>query len=501
MWALFSCGTVHVLGSRRWFVVPLIAACLTPAAALADADGSGSWPQWIEAEHYAEQRGAQVPFFEMGETASGGRIVNNDWGRRPGDFLCWHIDIPHDCPTLYVTLRYSRAIASPAEMRIRLGDQQLIGRFPGTGGWGFRSEQWHYAEVRFPRVPAGRHELKLEALSVGANLNTDGFHLSDTPRAVPGRKIVLQDETEHRADVQRRAEELRYEVRRLPPIAYVVQHRLGNPDGMVRYHAWPGVVNRWGCRIERLDPSRPELPPQVLWQDPEGAIFDLNLSYDARTLFFTHRRQDEENWRISAMVVDGSAVRQITSGPYTDFGPEELPDGRLIFCSTRIRSFNICAQTLSTALFSARQDGSDIRQVTVNTLNDYSPHVLPNGQILFTRWEYVDRDVKWRQSLWTVNPDGTNLQLFFGNTVRNPAVIWQARPIPGTDRVAATFAPHHGWPLGAIGTVTRQYGTETAAGIGYDWITREYPEIWDDARLTEWAYRDPFPLDDGRVLV
>ena len=296
--------------------------------------------------------------------------------------------------------------------------------------------------------------------------------------------------------------QLQEDVARLPSIAYVVQPRLGNPNGMVRYHSWPGrIVRQWGCRIERVDPARPDEKPRVLFEDPDGAVFDLNVSYDAKTLFFSHRRRGDENWHLCEMGVDGSRLRQITDGPYTDFGPEELPDGRLVFCSTRIRCFNVCAQTLSTALFSINRDGTDIRQVTVNSLNDYTPKMLPTGQILYTRWEYVDRDVKWRQSLWTVNPDGSNMQLFFGNTIRNPAVFWQARPIPGTDQVVATFAPHHGWPLGAIGTVTRRHGPEAPVGKGFDWITREYPNIFDNARLTEWAYRDPFPVGGRQFLV
>lgn len=464
--------------------------------------GEQPWKRWLESEDYAAQNGSQAAFYEMGETASGGRIVNNDWGRDPGDTLRYQIETPHQGKPLFLTIRFARAMSSSAAVRVKLDDRSVDVRFPCTGGWGFREDQWRHGQIRFDDVPAGKHTIELTVSSPNSNLNTDGFYLSNHPVEGIGRTVLLEDEARQRQMHRQRQAELSKEARRLPPIAYVVQHRLGNPEGMVRYHAWPGrVVVQWGCRIEVLDPSQPEEPPRVIFDDPQGAIFDLNTSLDAETLFFSHRKKGDQNWHIWQIGVDGSGLKQITDGPYTDFGPEELADGRLVFCSTRIRSFNICAQTLSTALFTMNRDGNDMRQLTVNTLNDYSPHALPNGQILYTRWEYVDRDVKWRQSLWTVNPDGTNMQLYFGNTIRNPAVMWQARTMPGTDRVAATFAPHHGWPLGAIGTVTRRYGTETASGIGFDWITQEYPDIWDDARLTEWAYRDPFPISDRLLLV
>ena len=92
-------------------------------------------------------------------------------------------------------------------------------------------------------------------------------------------------------------------------------------------------------------------------------------------------------------------------------------------------------------------DGSDIRCVSVNTLSDFTPHMLPDGRVLFTRWEYIDRDLTFRQSLWTQYPDGTAYQLCFGNTIRDVGSFLQARPLPGcSDKVVATFAPHHGFP-------------------------------------------------------
>ena len=218
----------------------------------------------------------------------------------------------------------------------------------------------------------------------------------------------------------------------------VVQERLGNPDGVVRYHS-RHVVARWGTRIQVLEPSRPEAPPRIVYENPRAAIFDLNVSYDARMLWFSMREGYEDNWHLYEINVDGTGLRQITHGPYHDFAPAELPDGRLVFVSTRVKSFNMCAWELATALFTVARDGSGIRQLTANTLNEFSPQVLPDGRILYTRWEYVDRDVKWRQKLWTVNPDGTQVQLYHGNTIRDPAVVWQARPIPETDAVVATL--------------------------------------------------------------
>jgi mono/diheme cytochrome c family protein len=144
-------------------------------------------------------------------------------------------------------------------------------------------------------------------------------------------------------------------------------------------------------------------------------------------------------------------------------------------------------------------DGSNLRCMSMNTLSDFTPQMLPDGRVLFTRWEYVDRDLTFRQSLWTQYPDGSVYSLYFGNTIRDVGTFWQARPLPGrSDRLVATFAPHHGFPHGAIGLVERNHGPEAPRDKGFRYITNEFPTISD--RRMEWAYRDPFPLSDRRFL-
>ena len=467
--------------------------CLAMALLLAcvRVEAGAKRPVWVEAESYGAQQGSQARFYAM-PGASGGRIVDNDWGGRATDFLRYKVALPTDAAKLHITLRYARAMPGPSVVLLQLDgkpDPPVRMTLRPTGGWGFTTGQWRLAHAELPAARAGDHTLEIRSTRAGNNVNLDGFFLSDRP--------ITRDPMDRPIP---ESPELRKAVRRLGPIAFVVQHHLGNPDGVVRYHS-RHVVKQWGCRIQVCDPSRPDQPPKTIFKDPAGAIFDMNLSFDARTLFFTFRRGYDDTWHLHEISTEGEGLRQITKGGHHDFAPAELPGGGLVFASTRVRSFNICAQELSSVLFTCRRGGTGIRQITVNTLNDMSPQMLPNGQILYTRWEYVDRDVKWRQSLWTVNPDGTMVQLYFGNTIRDPAVFWQARPIPGRDAVAATFAPHHGWPMGAIGTVTPVHGPEAPRGLGFRWITAEYPVILDNGRLPEWGYRDPFPVSEDLFLV
>ena len=202
---------------------------------------------------------------------------------------------------------------------------------------------------------------------------------------------------------------------------------------------------------------------------------------------------------------DGTGLRQLTKGPYNDIHPFYLPDGRIGFVSTRSECYTMCQPGAGCALHVMAPDGADVRRIHFGTLADHSPHLLDNGSILFTRWEYQDKDLTYLQGLWTVNPDGTRVQLFYGNTILEPAVIWQARPIPQTSKVLCTLAPHHGNPVGAVGIIDRSRGLENPAAI-----TNLTPEIdynpkrnarGPGDRQYAWAYRDPHPIRQDLFVV
>jgi hypothetical protein len=285
----------------------------------------------------------------------------------------------------------------------------------------------------------------------------------------------------------------------LPPIAFITRHALSRPNS-ISCAIWQSQPSHPGCSIRIFDPSKPNEPARTIFSDPDGCIFDMNVSFDAKTLFFSYRGGGEKYWHIYRVGTNGQGLRQLTDGPFYDISPMPLPDGDLVFVSTRRGGYTLCQPGPASNLYRVALDGSRLRCVSMNTLADFSPQMLPDGRVLFTRWEYIDRDLTFRQSLWTQNPDGTGYQLYFGNTIRDVGTFWQARPLPDrSDVVVATFAPHHGWPHGAIGLITNRLGLEAPRGEGFAWITKEFPEIGD--RSFQWSYRDPFPLGDSLFLV
>ncbi len=269
-----------------------------------------------------------------------------------------------------------------------------------------------------------------------------------------------------------------------------------------------------GSAICIFDPAQPEVGSRTIFEDPEGFILDMSPSYDGRKLAFAYKRRaggGDVPFHLYEIHTDGTGLRQLTSGPYHDVSPAYLPDGRIVFVSTRVESFSLCQDFLATALFVVDGDGGNLRRLEYNTLSNTSPFVMDDGTILFTRWEYQDKNIFCTQGLWTINPDGSRLQLFYGNTLTVPNALYGAKPIPETNQVVAVMAAHHHPPLGSITVIDRNKGLENPEAmtvltpevpyrpaVGRDWKH----ENWQPGDVFyPWSYTDPWPLGRDRFLV
>ena len=259
---------------------------------------------------------------------------------------------------------------------------------------------------------------------------------------------------------------------------------------------------------------------------PQGLIRDLEVSYDGARLLFALRRSREENFHIFEMNADGTGLKQLTFLPdAADMDPAYLPDGRIVFSSTRDQKYCGCNQHIQANLFKMNADGTNIRQLGRNTLYESRPSVLPDGRILYDRWEYVDRHFGPSFGLWTMQPDGRTPTLFYGNNAWSPGAIFDARALPKAeggfyaDRVVCTFGACHDRPWGAIVILDRRRGLDgvepvlhawpkdivacltnrTEYGDGRDLRHPVVGQIDSFARLPI-KYEDPYPLDESHIL-
>ncbi len=240
-----------------------------------------------------------------------------------------------------------------------------------------------------------------------------------------------------------------------------------------------------GGRLAKLDPATGKV--SVLLEDPRGTIRDPEVDYDGKTVLFSYRPGGDESFHLHEIRADGSDLRRITDGPYDDIEPAYLPDGGLVFLSSRCRRWVNCWLTQVAVLHRMDRDGSNLRPISANIEHDNTPAVLPDGRILYTRWEYVDRSQVDYHHLWTLNPDGTGQSVFYGNLHPGTLMI-DARPIPGTDRVVSIFSPGHG--------ACEHEGLVTVVDPGAG------PDDRSRARTVhpQGNFRDPYPLSAGCFL-
>lgn len=272
---------------------------------------------------------------------------------------------------------------------------------------------------------------------------------------------------------------------------------------------------------------------------PQGSCTGPDLSYDGRKILFAYCRYyphvaglpnkvDKEKlpedafYHIYEVNVDGTGLRQLTRGRYDDFDPRYLPNGDIVFLSTRRGQFVQCSQATAEATVRAtlpdsyvRCGGDAWRPVAVYTLHvmdargerirpispfenfEWTPSVASDGRILYARWDYVDRDNMPYMSLWATNPDGTNPQAVYGNFTHRPHCIFEARSVPGSRKILFTASGHHSITGGSLVLLDPDRGAD-----GPEPLTRLTPEVCFP-EIEGWPssyYASPYPLSERYYL-
>lgn len=233
----------------------------------------------------------------------------------------------------------------------------------------------------------------------------------------------------------------------------------------------------------------------------DGQILGADLSYDGKTILFSWRRAGSEFYQLYTIGVDGSNLKQLTQGNHYNYDASWLPDDRIVFLSTRVTQAAYCFFTPVGILFTMSADGSNQKKISANYLNDFTPAVMNDGRIVYGRWEYVDRPAIPIQGLWTINPDGTMLQGYFGNRVLDPASFIEPQAIPGSKNVLCTLTGHNGSCRGAIGIIDPDHGANAQEAIRN--LTPEIPlrGVRHSSNGPRGPYQTPFPVDKRYYLV
>jgi len=280
----------------------------------------------------------------------------------------------------------------------------------------------------------------------------------------------------------------------------------------------------------------------------DGIFGRFDLHFSATKIAFDWKKAPKEGFRLFEIDIDpasgtrvpGRPVRQLTFPPSDeaarikkydnsfrggtarmyyhqtdDMHPCYLPDGGIIFVSTRCEYGTLCDAPdvlTTTVVHRIDGDGSNMQKLTNSAVSEFSPSMMADGRVLYTRWEYVDKGQLGVKCLWAMYPDGSGTVEVYGNDIQFPPTFLHGRQIPGYSNLFVMLGTPH-YPQSGIGTVIR---VDTTKNIRTrEPMTYMTPHVdvrqepgWNHLVKGKWVrhtrgplYMDPFPLSKSVFLV
>jgi hypothetical protein len=256
-----------------------------------------------------------------------------------------------------------------------------------------------------------------------------------------------------------------------------------------------------------------------------GTFLSPDLSYDGKKIVFAWSSGGTEKWvaknrfHIFTVDIDGKNLFQVTDGNYDDFHTAWMPNGRIVFMSTRRGGYGRChgRQVPTYAMHSVKADGTDLIRLSSHETNEFHPSIGNDGRIIYTRWDYIDRDALAAHHIWFCNPDGSNPRSWGGNYSypldtmsggpwtdgrkdgKRPQSEFYARSIPGSaTKYVAVAGPHHGEAYGTI--IIRDFSKVDDNRMGQ--VTKITPDngMPETAENGDEVYGPVFPLSETQFI-
>lgn len=253
----------------------------------------------------------------------------------------------------------------------------------------------------------------------------------------------------------------------------------------------------------------------------EGTFMSPELSYDGRTILFAWSSGGREKWKrenrfnLFRVDVDGGHLARLTDGDHDDFDPCWLPDGDIVFISTRRGGFGRChpRPVPTYTLWGMDARGRAIRCLSYHETNEWQPSVDNDGMLVYTRWDYLDRDAMIAIHPWRCYPDGRDPRALHGNyplpltTMTGsgwpdgrrlrPQCEHSLRAIPGSHRLVGVATPHHNESYGSLILVDPRVEDDNRMSQ----VKRLTPEAkFPEIEKGGLVYGTPWPLSEDLYL-
>ena len=325
-----------------------------------------------------------------------------------------------------------------------------------------------------PRYDAVRHRAAVEALATQE---------ADIRKALEGADAAAQRQAEERIEAARAAllANPLLDFDRLVAVrrtlgAATARGGLGSEVGFLNLNPFNHADVRrsgWTNDIVTITNLRGTPKVETLFAPSRQTILrDIDPDFDGRHLLFSGINASNR-WALFEIGADGAGLTEVTPTAYGDvdwFDGCYAPDGRIVVLGTAAYQGLPCVHgDLPVAmLYQLDRKTAAIRQLTFEQDSDYTPSVMNDGRIVYTRWEYSDLPHYWSRILMTMNPDGTTQLSLYGSNSYFPTVLHQCRAIPGdAHRLVGIVGGHHDVP--EIGRLVLFDPT----------LSRSYPFVYD----------------------
>lgn len=253
---------------------------------------------------------------------------------------------------------------------------------------------------------------------------------------------------------------------------------------------------------------------ETLLESRDGVIRDPDVSYDAKSVLFAWKKSGlNDDYHLYEMDLESGDIRQLTFGKgFADYEAAYLPNGNIVFNSTRCVQRVDCHTTVVSNLFLCDGDGKYMRRISYDQVHTNYPAVLPDGRVVYTRWDYNDRGQLYPQPLFVMNPDGTAQTELYGNNSWYPTSLLHARGIPGTQKIVAILSGHHCRQTGKPAVINPQVARNCALGqpvdeCGIEFLIDVSGTQYERAfKKDNWGqegdqYQYPYALNENEFLI
>lgn len=270
--------------------------------------------------------------------------------------------------------------------------------------------------------------------------------------------------------------------------------------------------NGFNAEIVELSNLRGDIRTRTIFKPENGSsVPDLKLHWNADRILFT-MTDTSKLWQVYQIGLDGKGLKKMIDSPEKDlefFDATWLPSGKIMAVSNigyhGVPCVNGNSEVGNMVLYNP--ENQSLRRLTFDQDANWSPVIMNNGKVMYTRWEYTDLTHYFSRFVMHMNPDGTEQKALYGSGSYFPNSTFDAQPLPGhASGFVGIISGHHGVTRsGRLILFDPAKGRKSVEGMVQELPFRNRPiePIVKDRLVDDvWPqFIKPYPLNDKYFLV